>query len=532
MKNLLYLYNNGYRAFPQLGKGGLGYKPPFKIIGESIHMDEGQTYYVDDNDPYGLYDHNNSTRTDINPGDIMIGPSGLEYKGDKVADKYNPYDEDDDVDYSKVQFRNDDEEEEFEEDADDIDYDIIPDNEFNTITTILDFKRPSTKINKLKELKDTEIHPETTKYIELLLSELEIEQEAKESKKDVEAYEVPDIEALPEITEDEKEEIINYQLEELEGYDDVINDINDSGDDFSSLAIDTLEGYGDNYYNNFSIPGGGGVDFEDKVKDFPEFFEEVLKEVGYPTDIKVVEIIPDGTNYDKADFVIKTNKGEFINIEMKKQVATTKKYREYNSTESFNYNDKKLFDEWFIVYKRKLMDANKDAKDGDDDEYKVLLNAISTNGKIDKSKLRMLYIESGQYFGSPLTTTKFETLSEEELMKIYGNEAIVKYQTHGKRINISKNKLIPVILTRDAILVMDVRDKLQGIAPQKILKLGLNLYSKKTKNALLMPSCLYSVLKLPDALVKSISKVKVVKKDTLVKSISKVKVVKKEKKKK
>ena len=514
MKKLLYLYNDGHRAFPHLGRGGLGYKPPIKIIGRSIHMDEGQTYYVDDDDIYGLYDHNNEIRTDIEPGDLKMGPSGLEYKGEKVADNYILYD-DDNVDYSKVQFRNDyddKDDEEFEEDEDDIDYDIIPDNEYNNIENILTYKRTSTKIEKLKNLKNTVIHPETTKYIELLLSELEIEQAAKKSKKDVEAYEVPDVEPLPEFTEDEKEEIINYQLEELEGYDNVIDSINEVGEDFSSLAIDTLEGYEDDYYNNFSIPGGGGVDFEDKVKDFPEFFEEVLKEVGYPANIKVVEIIPDGTNYDKADFVIKTNGGEFINIEMKKQTATTKKYREYNSTESFNYNDKKLFDEWFMSYKAIIKDASEDAL-FNDSKYKNILESISSNGKIDKSKIRMLYIESGQYFGSPLTTTKVETLSKEELMEIYGNETIVKYQTDGRRVNKSKNKLIPVILTRDAILVMDVRDKLQGIAPQKILKLGLNLYSKKTKNALIMPSCLYSVLKLPDTLVESISKVKVVKKE-------------------
>jgi len=38
MKKLLYLYNDGYRAFPHLGRGGLGYKPPIKIIGDGLHF--------------------------------------------------------------------------------------------------------------------------------------------------------------------------------------------------------------------------------------------------------------------------------------------------------------------------------------------------------------------------------------------------------------------------------------------------------------------------------------------------------------
>ena len=38
MRNLLYLFNNGYKAFPHLGKGGLGYKPPIKIIGDGLHL--------------------------------------------------------------------------------------------------------------------------------------------------------------------------------------------------------------------------------------------------------------------------------------------------------------------------------------------------------------------------------------------------------------------------------------------------------------------------------------------------------------
>ena len=38
MKKLLYLYNDGHRAFPQLGRGGLGYKPSIKIIGGALHF--------------------------------------------------------------------------------------------------------------------------------------------------------------------------------------------------------------------------------------------------------------------------------------------------------------------------------------------------------------------------------------------------------------------------------------------------------------------------------------------------------------
>jgi hypothetical protein len=194
MKNLLYLYNNGYRAFPQLGKGGLGYKPPFKIIGESIHMDEGQTYYVDDNDPYGLYDHNNSTRTDINPGDIMIGPSGLEYKGDKVADKYIPDDEDDDVDYSNIQFINEETDDEEEEATSDVISGITSyltkwsdsePKEKTKLTTTFNKKYEFTKeqkkeIDKIKNNKKLQLDEK----IKMLTDYLEVKEQSKEKVKD------------------------------------------------------------------------------------------------------------------------------------------------------------------------------------------------------------------------------------------------------------------------------------------------------------------------------------------------------------
>jgi hypothetical protein len=68
MKNLLYLYNNGYRAFPQLGKGGLGYKPPFKIIGDGLHI-----VYNPDTKEYDTIDDLDYTDKDIyniNYGDL------------------------------------------------------------------------------------------------------------------------------------------------------------------------------------------------------------------------------------------------------------------------------------------------------------------------------------------------------------------------------------------------------------------------------------------------------------------------------
>jgi hypothetical protein len=68
MKNLLYLYNNGYRAFPQLGKGGLGYKPPFKIIGDGLHI-----FYNPETKEYDTIDDLDYTDKDIyniNYGDI------------------------------------------------------------------------------------------------------------------------------------------------------------------------------------------------------------------------------------------------------------------------------------------------------------------------------------------------------------------------------------------------------------------------------------------------------------------------------
>ena len=61
MRNLLYLFNNGYKAFPHLGKGGLGYKPPFKIIGDGLHLrerDDGTEYYIDDGDKTNPYVYN------------------------------------------------------------------------------------------------------------------------------------------------------------------------------------------------------------------------------------------------------------------------------------------------------------------------------------------------------------------------------------------------------------------------------------------------------------------------------------------
>ena len=201
---------------------------------------------------------------------------------------------------------------------------------------------------------------------------------------------------------------------------------------------------------------------------------------------------------------------------MKKQVA--KKYKEYNSVEVINRKTKEDFNAWFMGYKAILNKMSVRMNDlGDDTKYKELLDAITTDGIIDKSKLLLEYIKGGNYYGLPLTATKFKTPSKEELSDIYdkkypeSKQKIIKYQTQWQRINKSTNKLIPVILVKDAILVMDVSDKINGMTPHELFILSKNLYGKKTKDALLLPGCLYSTLKLSKSLVKEITQVSVKK---------------------
>ena len=533
MRNLLYLFNNGYRAFPHIGHGGLGYKPPFKIIGDGLHRmvnDKGQEYFIDDGDRTTKYVYDQGFIMDDSETGITGNPydyiedgkieftyeNGVKEYVDVITDPtFKHPNEDDDEE-------EDDGDEELEEKIityDMIDFNAIPDKEFNIIGKVLEkYKKPDTKIKHLNNIKGLENFSKNGQtYYNYLIQVLNDELiEKEESKPYTEAYKIPDPEPHIKFDEEELNEIIQYKLEPLDEYKKAIKTINKiEGDNYSSLIFEDLKGYGDEYYDNFSITGGGGVDFEDKVKDKPEFFESILKSVGYGENVKVVEIIPDKSNFDKADFVIRTSDGETIDIEMKKQVAN--KYKEYNSVEVINAKTKKDFNEWFNAYKSDLIEESEKAKYGKDRNYKELLDAISTNGKIDKSKLRLEYIKSGNYYGLPLTATKFKTPSKEELSEIYGKKypeskkEIIKYQTQWQRVNKSENKLIPVILVKDAILVMDVKANISDMTPHEIFMLSKNLYGKKTKDALLLPACLYSTLKLSDKLVEEIKNVNVKK---------------------
>ena len=105
MKKLLYLYNDGYRAFPHLGRGGLGYKPPIKIIGDGLHP-----IFDTDTDTYEMYDDGNYEdptiyeQLDGSRDSLIRGPiterlyEWYEGPGDQVQ-----FIEDDDDDNMKIQ---------------------------------------------------------------------------------------------------------------------------------------------------------------------------------------------------------------------------------------------------------------------------------------------------------------------------------------------------------------------------------------------------------------------------------------------
>ena len=124
MKKLLYLYNDGHRAFPHLGRGGLGYKPPIKIIGGALHdvfVRNGKTKeYVETIDDL---DESDNTKYEIDYGSTEHGivvfkraDNLLLEKARKRAELQTLEDDDEEED--------DDDDEDDDEDDDDDDDDI------------------------------------------------------------------------------------------------------------------------------------------------------------------------------------------------------------------------------------------------------------------------------------------------------------------------------------------------------------------------------------------------------------------------
>lgn len=257
--------------------------------------------------------------------------------------------------------------------------------------------------------------------------------------------------------------------------------------------------------------GEGGLDFEAKIEANPELIEYMIQtQLG--TDIKVVSIIPDQTGNDKADFYVivkdKNNKEFTIDLELKKYVAGAA--TKFNSTEKINEGTSKMFNEWFYDYKRKMNKIYKDCIDKTNfTDYNKMLDAITTNKKIDKQKLLEAHVKSGHYFALPLTLTKPKTPSKEVIIDVMSKKypdkpkeavKLANYMHQNKRFNESKNILMTLFLIKDALVVDNVSETFKDKIILEHCKLIDNIYGKKVKNAYGMPAVYMKTLSIPQNL--------------------------------
>ena len=139
---------------------------------------------------------------------------------------------------------------------------------------------------------------------------------------------------------------------------------------------------------------------------------------------------------------------------------------------------------------------------GDFSKYNKMLNDISSKGKINRNKLLDLHVESGTYFYIPLTLTKVETPTKEQILEKYpGNNELVKFMHHGKRRNTSKLDLVPAFLVKNAILTDNVKRRFGDIHPFMKLKLVQNAYGKNETDALGYPACYLSSVPISSSMI-------------------------------
>jgi hypothetical protein len=583
MRNLLYLYNDGHRAFPQLGRGGLGYKPPFKIIGDGLHLvfnPETKKYESIDDLDYSdtkVYDiYYGSTKH----ADAMLKRSDnllLERKRkneerktlaerlgiDKARaerfgiDKVDENEADNDYE-TDSEYESSDEEAESEAEVEaevkaevktEPEAEAEPEAEteaeaepeatkainFLNTKTYKDIKSAKTRVNAIN--KKLEKAKTLTEYDKKLLIKIKADEEAHAI---IEAEEKAKTKKDPVFTIPEQEDLVQYDpeiindvlttgLEDIAGYTDTVkelNALNNIKNVYTSI-IDPLESQGDDTYGDtFSLgykiqKKFNGKDFEQKLGTNLEAMDELLKQ-SLGDNVIMKKIIEPTSKWSKADFIakIKQVKGEetvtsAIDIEFKK--INKDKYNDYNTTEIINRQTKLYFDKWYVDFRAKLIVASDNAAYGITNPYITLLESISTNGKLDKHKMKLEHIKSGKYFGLPLSFPKFKTPDETTLLNIMQEkyptqaEKITKFIRKGKRKNESINRLVPVYNAKDAILITSITESLGSNEPFKILNIVNNMYSGSTPNALSVPACLLKTLKLSKNIIDKSKKIDISK---------------------
>jgi hypothetical protein len=232
--------------------------------------------------------------------------------------------------------------------------------------------------------------------------------------------------------------------------------------------------------------GKGGVDFELKTENNIPFIESVVNNI---FNTNLISIEPQTKeNYGKIDIYANTGDG-VKNIELKK-------YTNYDS-EMINERTESAFNNWFYEYKTELSKAY--IRSGIDNFalYNNLLSKITTKGKLDPTKLLDEHVNSGKYYGLPLTLSKARSPTPEEIKERYKDlskeehKKMEKYFKDKRRRNEMEADLAPVFLIKDAVLSDHAYKSFKGQTPFTKLKLMPNAYGSKLKmqSALCYPAC-------------------------------------------
>jgi TusA-related sulfurtransferase len=403
------------------------------------------------------------------------------------------------------------------------------------------------KIHTIKKLSPDERDKEFIKWIST--HDIKINESINDKK--VLEYDIPQI-IYQELSPDIMESVLSTELESpSEEYNNTVNTINNmtqQDDIFSSSFSDRLlkPESNKNFKAAFSllnsvndliivvdgeeIKGTGGLDFEYKIKNNRELFDQIIFQT-LGEGATYVGVYADKTGYEKSDYVIeakdKDGKTVIIDLELKKymseqgkngqDLAAYKKVANFDSVEKINKNTALHFNKWFYTYKETIDKAHDKylySPIKDKEKYKKiytdLLNTITTNGKFDKDKLLFQHVLSGEYFPLPLTLTKFKTPSKEIIEKTlnerYKNpllsEKVSKYMHHGSRFNKSENVLVPLLLVNNGLLTMNIKKIFGDHIPFAVLQMINNIYSKNHKDALGLPACFMSSVNLTENMIK------------------------------
>ena len=381
------------------------------------------------------------------------------------------------------------------------------------------------------------------------------ESKIEKSEKEPE-FEIPDVEyktITPELIEsvrltelvspteeyDGTTQAINYMIQQKEIYKTMFNDRLLQPSEFPEFkqAFSILHSVTDLIVviDGKEYKGTGGLDFEYKIEDNKELFEEIVRQ-NLGNKAKYIGAVPDPTGYTKSDFVIEAkvdNKTVYIDLELKKYMSEKgkkgqdlkafEKVKGFDSIEEINNNTSLYFDKWFIEYKEKLNEAYEDYEDTKGTEegkifekiYTDMLDKITTNNTIDKEKLLYQHVLSGKYFGVPLTVTKFQTppkeVIQETIIEKYKDEnlskKVSKYMHHGARKNKSNNMLVPLLLVNNGMITMNVQKVFGNDIPFVVLNMIKNIYDKNIKDALGLPACFMSTVNITKSIYDFSSKI-------------------------